>query len=180
MDPRASRTHDAVLSAAFDLFLAEGLAAITHSRVAETSGVARRTIYRHWATRRDLLRDTLAAASYPTYEVTGNFAPDARTHLHHLRDALDTGPLARILLALGELAPVDPAIADLRDELVIQGCAPLRTLLLRHGVPQDRLDDRIHELEGPVISAALVHGRRVSDEVIQRVVDRIAGEQVSA
>lgn len=176
MDPRASRTRNAVLTAAFGLFLDEGLGSITHSRVAEVSGIARRTIYRHWATRRDLLADTLAAASYPRYELTGDFATDARTHLHQLRDALETGPLARILLALGELAAVDPDIAELREELVVQGCAPLRALLSGHGVPESQLDDRVQEIEGPVLAASLVHGRPASDAVIDRAVARVASE----
>lgn len=174
MDARIERTRETVLAAARDLLLDEGLTAITPTRVAERSGIARRTIYRHWPTTDELMHDALAGASYPTYPLTGDLDADLRAHLVQLRDALEHGPLAYILLALGERAAVDGSMARLRDRLVSSGCAPLRTLLAHHGAPDDLLDDLVDEIEGPVLSSALVHGRPASEGLITAVVETVA------
>ncbi len=114
----------------------------------------------------------MATASYPTYALTGDLATDVERHLRQLREALDTGPLAYILLALGERAASDPAMHELRAALVAEGCRPLRELLRSHGVPEAQLDDAVDELEGPLLSSALLHGRPVGESVLQRMVTR--------
>src|SRR6266581_1100612 len=66
-DPRAARSHEAILAAAFDLLAREGPGAITHQRVAQQAGVGRATVYRHWAAPEDLLRDVLYTAELPFF-----------------------------------------------------------------------------------------------------------------
>ncbi len=174
MDARIARTRESVLAAARAVLLDEGLVAITPTRVAEVSGVARRTIYRHWPTTDELVHDALASASFPTYARTGRLETDVRAHLEQLRDALQHGPLATILLALGERAAVDEGMRALRARLVDEGCAPLRALLIDHGARPDEVDDLVLEIEGPVMTTALVHGRPASDALLARIVERVA------
>src|SRR5579864_2818700 len=66
-DPRAARSREAILAAAFDLLAREGPGAITHQRVAQQAGVGRATVYRHWAAPEDLLRDVLFSAELPFF-----------------------------------------------------------------------------------------------------------------
>lgn len=179
MDARITRTRAAVLDAARSVLLAEGLTAVTPTRVAEVSGVARRTLYRHWPTPDDLLHDALAGASFPTYPRTGNLATDLRAHLDQLRAALTHGPLAYILHALGERAAVDPALERLRTRLITSGCAPLRTLLSAHGAAGPLLDELVLDLEGPLFSSALVHDKPVTDEHLARLVERTVARLVT-
>lgn len=178
MDARITRTRAAVLDAARSVLLAEGLTAVTPTRVAEVSGVARRTLYRHWPSPDDLLHDALAGASFPTYARTGDLAADLRAHLAQLRDALTQGPLAYILHALGERAAVDPTLARLRTRLIASGCAPLRELLAAHGAADPLIDELVLDLEGPLCSSALVHGTPVTDahlaHLVQRAVARLS------
>ena len=174
MDARIARTRESVLAAARTVLLDEGLLAVTPTRVAEVSGVARRTIYRHWPSADELLHDALASASFPTYARTGRLETDVRAHLEQLRDALQHAPLAAILLALGERAAVDDGMRALRARLVEQGCAPLRTMLFEHGVAPAEVDDLVPEPEGPVMTSALVHARPASDALITRLVERVA------
>jgi AcrR family transcriptional regulator len=47
-DPRAARSREAILAAAFDLLAREGPGAITQQRVARQAGVGRATACRHW------------------------------------------------------------------------------------------------------------------------------------
>lgn len=177
MDARIARTRESVLAAARTVLLDEGLVAVTPTRVAEVSGVARRTIYRHWPSADELLHDALASASFPTYVRTGDLAADLRTHLEQLRAALHPGPLAFILLAMGERAAVDADMRALRSRLVAQGCAPLRAMLLDHGVPSAQVDDLVLEIEGPVMTSALVHGRAASDDLLGVIVERVVARR---
>lgn len=54
MDARVARTHAAVMQAATDLLVEGGPNAMTVDAVVARSGVAKSTVYRHWATRDDL------------------------------------------------------------------------------------------------------------------------------
>lgn len=173
MDARIARTRHSVLAAARAVLLDEGLVAVTPTRVAEVSGVARRTIYRHWSTARELLHDALSSASFPTYSTTGDLASDLRTHLEQLRVALEHGPLAFIVLALGERSAVDDDMRALRARLVDQGCAPLRAILAEHGFAAEEIDDLVLEIEGPIMTSALVHARPVSDVLISRIIGHV-------
>lgn len=179
MDPRVGRTRHAVLDSARELMLETGLDAVTHLQVAERSGVARRTLYRHWPTRGDLLHDVLAGASYPTYTRTGDVRTDVRAHLRQLRDALVDGPLALVVMALAERSRTDPDLAALREELVEAGCAPLRELLedaRRSGelatVPDDP-DTLVAEIEGPLFYVVCVRGQVPTDELLEDLVRRV-------
>lgn len=59
-DPRLARTRARALAAAYDLLLEVGFGLVTMDRVSERSGVAKSTLYRHWATRDDLLREAFS------------------------------------------------------------------------------------------------------------------------
>src|SRR5258707_1872547 len=94
-DPRAARSREAILAAAFDLLAREGPGAITHQRVAQQAGVARATAYRHRAAPQDLLRDVLFSAHLPFFATP---ALPLRPRLHAQLTQLAEG-LARPALA---------------------------------------------------------------------------------
>ncbi len=167
MDARITRTRETALRTALRLLLSEGLAAVTPTRVAEESGLGRRTIYRHWPTAEALVVDALGDASYPTYAPTGDLATDVRAHLTQLRDALERGPLAHILHALGERAAVDADAARVRRRLTSKGCEPLRVVLRRAGLDGDALEGVVARIEGPLMHRALVTGDPITDDLIE-------------
>src|SRR6266702_4637101 len=88
-DPRAARSREAILAAAFDLLAREGPGAITHQRVAQQAGVGRATVYRHWAAPEDLLRDVLFSAELPFFATP---ALPLRSWLHAQRRQRPTAP----------------------------------------------------------------------------------------
>lgn len=55
MDPRVARSQAAVVRAATDLLVEGGPSAVTVDAIVGRSGVAKSTIYRHWASRDDIL-----------------------------------------------------------------------------------------------------------------------------
>ena len=100
-DPRAARSREAILAAAFDLLAREGPGAITHQRVAQQAGVGRATVYRHWADPEDLLRDVLYTAKLPFFATP---ALPLRSWLHaelrQLADELALPAVASLTIAL--------------------------------------------------------------------------------
>ena len=60
-DPRIARTRARVLDAAWELLNEVGFDGVTVELVSDRSGVARSTLYRHWRTMPELLRDAFAA-----------------------------------------------------------------------------------------------------------------------
>src|SRR5256885_5809647 len=102
-DPRAARSREAILAAAFDLLAREGPGAITHQRVAQQADVGRATVYRHWAAPEDLLRDVLFSAELPFFATP---ALPLRSWLHaelrQLADELALPAVASLAIALME------------------------------------------------------------------------------
>ena len=77
VDPRVTRTRHAVLAAAREVLLDEGWEGVTLGRVAERSGYARTTLYRHWPQRLDLLRDLIREEARLAHTTpTGNLRDD--------------------------------------------------------------------------------------------------------
>src|SRR5260221_2519845 len=102
-DPRAARSREAILAAAFDLLAREGPGAITHQRVAQQAGVGRATVYRHWAATEDLLRDVLFSAELPFFAAPAlPLRPWLRAELRQLADELALPAVASLAVALME------------------------------------------------------------------------------
>lgn len=180
-DPRVERTRTRALAGAQSLLLTDGLDAVTHARVAETSGVGRRTLYRHWPDRRSLLHDTLALTRAPEPNPAADLRTGLRTHLLALDAALVRGPLAYIVAALIERSEHDPSFESLRAELVRSGCAPLEMQLhaasARGELPADLdVDAAVAMLEGPVFHTAMLRRRATTRQRIDDIVERFLAD----
>lgn len=79
-DPRVVRTHARVLSAAWEVLAEVGFDRVTIELISERSGVARSTMYRHWATREEILSHAFSARAGHALETDGPM-PDAHTAL---------------------------------------------------------------------------------------------------
>ena len=102
-DPRAARSREAILAAAWDLLAREGPGAITHQRVAQQAGVGRATVYRHWAAPEDLLRDVLYTAELPFFAAPAvPVRPWLHSELRRLADELALPAAASVTIALME------------------------------------------------------------------------------
>jgi AcrR family transcriptional regulator len=67
-DPRFQRSRAAIVTAARELLLAHGPAAVTHHRIAEHAGIGRATVYRHWPRTDQLLAEATATVPMPFFE----------------------------------------------------------------------------------------------------------------
>src|ERR1700677_489690 len=65
LDERVRRSRAAVIGATSQLLFERGFGGATVDEISRRSGVAKTTIYRHWPTRADLLRDACSTLSTP-------------------------------------------------------------------------------------------------------------------
>ena len=122
VDPRVLRTRDAVLGAARDVLREEGWEQVTVLRVAERSGYARTTLYRHWPQRLDLLRDLIREEARLSHITpTGDLRADLTAELEAFRVALTERGLGRVVIAIGQQARDDAELAELNRSMRVEG-----------------------------------------------------------
>ncbi|MEM9564439.1 MAG: TetR/AcrR family transcriptional regulator [Actinomycetota bacterium] len=178
-DPRIARTRAAVGQAVRELFLEEGWDGITHQRVAERSGYARNSVYRHFPDRVALLAhggrfDDAVHHTTPT----GELRTDLINELTCFRTALFDGPVGTIIASITERAERDPSFAETRDRLFAAG-ADLTRRLVTEGMAAGRfdatveVDDLVVILCGPLLYARLSGRTPPSDAAIAHLVDAV-------
>jgi AcrR family transcriptional regulator len=156
---RSARVRTAVLAAATEILLEEGLDAATVTAVAERSGVHHTSIYRRWGNRSALIRDALLDAvdtAVPLRD-TGNLH-DELTHM--LEDVLELyqSPLGPILV--DAMRSSDPALEGLRRNYFgarLDHCAALAERAKQRGEVPESMDHRLvfELLMGPILARAL-------------------------
>lgn len=117
-DPRVERTRSVVLAATWQLLSEVGVERTTIESVAERSGVARSTIYRHWTGKPQLVIDALAdVRDNACLELSGDPIVALRSHLHDLGEMLRT-PFSSVLCDLMATAERDAELAELHHSFV--------------------------------------------------------------
>ena len=190
MDPRVARTHDAVMQAATELLLEGGPAALTVDGVVARSGVAKSTVYRHWATRDDLVLDVLSSCA-PRLEPiddAADFDEALRRLIESFIAVLDDEHWSRVmpsmLMLKNELGP----LADL-DNDIKQQQADVVTGVLQRGVDEgalpaavlDDIDLAVTLLAGPVLMAGLTGMVPLDESLARRVIAQfMAGQSATA
>lgn len=170
-DPRVTRTKKDVISSALELLLSEGWSSVTHAEVAKRSGYSRATIYGHWPTQMDLVRDAFRQyEQMPHFTKTGDLTTDLRGEIESFSNAMIHHHLDRALAMLSEKAQTSEEVAEIRDSFVAAGEKPIRVAL--SGVSDiDTRETITLMLCGMVTHSVLMHGVAPSPEVIQRGVE---------
>jgi AcrR family transcriptional regulator len=114
-DPRVARSRARLLAAATDLLVESGPSAVTVDAVAERSGVAKSTLYRHWPSRTDLLFDVVRAhmPQVPTVDPAAGFDEALRALLRGIATTMGAPCWAHILPPLLALQHHTPELAAL-------------------------------------------------------------------
>ncbi|MBY8860247.1 TetR/AcrR family transcriptional regulator [Nocardia sp. CA2R105] len=149
----ASETAEIVLTAALELILTEGAAALTPQRLHGMTGVARTTIYRHWPTPKDFLAALITVAPHPSPAPTGDPVADLHAEVDSLCDRLRDKPVAAFLRALVTASATDPDCVELRHRYVTDLLAPFRAAVAAAGV-RDRA--AIEEIAMTIVAPLLV------------------------
>ena len=162
-DPRIERSRAKLIAAATELLVESGPSALTVDNVAERSGVAKSTLYRHWPSRTALMVDVLRAnmPCAPEVPPDADFVACLRTYMRALAGSFTDPEWARILPALFTLKQHLPEVDDLAESDRDEQVAALTALLDRgvaEGVIPPGLDPQavIAALVGPMMMCALI------------------------
>lgn len=182
VDPRVARTRHAVLAAAREVLHDEGWERVTLGRIAEHSGYARTTLYRHWPQRLDLLRDLIREQTRLAHTTpTGDLRDDLVAELEAFRVAVTSTGLGRVMIAVGQQAHDDAELADLNRSMRAEGARVLDEIVV-HAVAAGELprglraDAAVAQLVGPVLFRYLFEDNDALDhEYVVSVVDWFLG-----
>lgn len=177
-DPRIDRTRRAVIDAVVAILADEGAEAVTHQRVAEVSGVARATLYRHWPTAADLLYDVLGEVDPPLLRPgAGPLVAWLQAELQHAAVEMAQPAAVQFVSVLIGRADLDPGAAELRRRILDHNVMNLATAVARAD-ERGELDGEpdphwlTAQLLGPVLFRVIIEGRPASDDFIDEVIDR--------
>lgn len=181
MDPRIAKSHAAVMNAATELLVEGGPQALTMDGVVHRSGVAKSTVYRHWATRDALLADVFTNCApdleLPDESLSGDDA--LRQMVHHLADGIADPHWRRLIPALILLRAQSPELDELQREISARQ-TELGTKLLERCVADGTLDASVLDdvevslvmLAGPLLLAGMFNTVDINDGLADRVADQ--------
>jgi AcrR family transcriptional regulator len=181
--PRSEKARTAILAAAIDLLLEQGLHAMSMDDVAQLAGVSKATIYRWWPSKELLALDALATAwatpTAATQRDTGSLRGDLLAGFRAWLRQLKLKPYGRVIAGLVAQAQTDPEFAKLyREHFVEPRRAATRRLLQRAidrgEIPANtNLDVTLDLLYGPIYHR-LLHGHSpLTERFAQQVVDTV-------
>jgi len=178
--PRSEKARLAILEAAAELLLVQGLSAVSMDAVAERAGVSKATIYRWWPTKESLALDALFnewAAARPAARDTGSLRGDLLSLMRPWARLAASRPYGRVIAGLITEAQMDPAFAaEYRTRFVEprreQGRVVFRRAIERGEIPADtKIEVALDMLYGPLYHR-LLHGHApLNDRFVRDVVD---------
>lgn len=153
-DPRVTRSKRIILATSLEIMSELGVNSTTVEAIAERSGVAKTTIYRHWPSKAELVIDAFEElATSPIDPDTGSLAGDLTALANGLAIALAKGRWTSLLPSLIESAERHPDLAALHQ----------------------RFADSRHEAVRSVVGRARSRGEVRSDVSDDELIDLIAG-----
>lgn len=172
--PRSDLARQRVLDATLDVVFDVGFDGATIEEIAQRSGVAKSTIYRHFETRISLLSDAARSCLvvWPTPD-HGDLSADL-TALFSLYDTDENQRLNDLYPMLLDAATRDPQLKSVADELLLERQRPLRTVIklaqARGEVAPDfDLDVAVALVIGPLTYRRIVMGAEVTSEFVATI-----------
>lgn len=160
--PRSEEARRKALAAAMDVIVEKGVGDLTIEEVAQRSGVAKTTIYRHWPERASLIIDTVRSSfEHVSTPDTGSLRGDLEAFFGGMVRADLTGKVGRLMPCLIDAAARDPEIELLLDRIALERQQPILVITeraqARGELPVD-LDPRVvvGTIVGPIVFRKLV------------------------
>jgi AcrR family transcriptional regulator len=179
MDPRIERTRNVVLDATAALIGEIGFGRTTIEAVAERSGVARSTIYRHWPDRTDLLGEAVdCKIAHVPFDQTGNLRNDLLSMITELAARLGSDNVGPLLLSLIAEAGRDPKMAAMQDRFTTARFDRTRAILeaaaARGDLPEDiDVEQMAEDLVSPIFFRGLIRRIPLDRKWLENHVDRL-------
>ena len=176
---RSERARQAVLDVTADLVAEVGVERTTIDEIANRSGVAKTTIYRHFASKEVLVVEAVHACTYiPVVTDTGSLRDDLISCFSGTTKASYDGRLGNMMLSLMDAAQRDPELGRLvraqTDQRRRFAITVIERAVARGDLPADvDVDLLVTLLAGPLVYTKLVRRLRVTDELVAAVVDTV-------
>ena len=182
-NPRTIRVRQIILDAAIDLLIKEGAGTLTAVRIAEKTGVARTTIYRHWADNTALLLDAIDKLISPHVPTTlsENLEKDLSAALSNLRMRMTKRPFRIVFAALLDHTNRNRDAVGAQRRFVNGVLQPLQDILAnakgRGALPSTvDVESVSAQLAGPLFIQHVMLRIPISDRLISQTIARFLGQ----
>jgi AcrR family transcriptional regulator len=176
----AARTK--MLRAATDLVLDRGVDRFSVDEVARRSGVAKTTIYRHFASAKELLVAALdRTMEAPPTPDTGSLRQDLLEYLASVRPTFADVPLRNLFFEIYTASARDPELRALQHTLMRGRAGPTRTIFenarARGELPPDLDYPTMAEIvQGPFIVRSMFRPETLADVDLEALADRLVAD----
>jgi AcrR family transcriptional regulator len=185
--PRSEEAREAALEATIELVQSHGVEGVTFEAVAQRSGVAKTTLYRHFGTKQAMVA-AAAGACFVEHATpdTGDLADDLRTIFERFKIEEDARHLPDIMPALLTASGRDDELHDLLKAILEERRRPIRTVLqlaqLRGEIGHDvDLDVALAMLIGPFVQRRTIDRIEITPEFRDAVLHSVvAGLRATA
>jgi AcrR family transcriptional regulator len=179
-DPRIARTRERVLTATLELLTEAGIGGLNIEKVAQRSGVAKSSIYRHWPSLAPLVLDAFQSVdpAVPHRPEPGEIRQELQWFLGELAHSISTAPWAPLVTTLADAAERDPELARLLGNFIEYRRATLRDIIAdatdRGQLPNHTDPDLLANIFGGVLFyRRLISHERIDDDFVHRLIDQI-------
>ena len=176
---RRERVRKLVLSSTAELVAELGVERTSIDEVASRSGVAKSTIYRHFASKQALVVEAVHACTYiPVVTDSGSLRDDLISCFSGMTKASFEGRLGDMMLSLMDAAQRDPELGRLvraqADQRRRFATNVIERAVARGDLPDDvDVDLLVTMISGPLVYTKLVRRQRVTEELVAAVVDNV-------
>lgn len=171
--PRSARAHQQVLKAALDLISERGIDGMSMDAVAETSGVSKATIYKHWPGKIELCVEAIGSvgAEFPGTE-SGDPRADLVDLLRHIAHSRRPEALGRILPRI--LSAGNPVLCEALRSRFAEPSRSRITLLLERAIARGELRADLDILLAiDLLVGPIMHHRMMNTAVPQDLPERV-------
>ena len=175
--PRSESARQKVIAAALEEIAELGVGGCTIDAVAKRSGVAKTTIYRHWASCNDLIVEACheSIGPFPTPN-TGSLRADLIVLYAAFAPMMDDPSFFRMALGMIARSEADEDFRKLKAKMMKERHHPIQTVLelamARGELSRDiNLDWALTVIEGPFVATRILRGERIPTESIPKFVD---------
>ena len=174
---RTTRVREVIVDTAAGLLVREGASAVTALRIAEDTGVARTTIYRHWPDPTALLLDAIDRVVRPHVptRITDNLEEDLTQALTNLQMRMRKKPFRLVFAALLDHANRDRNLVAAQRRFVNGVLQPIQDVITaaqqRGDLPSTvQVETASAQLAGPLFLQHVMLRSTISEELISKTI----------